>query len=67
MHKINPLDFIPRPKTKFLRIKCNGCGNEQTVFSAASTKVKCLACNQELAQTGASKIFVKTKILKVFE
>ncbi len=67
MKKINVADLIPKPKTKFLRVKCNGCGNEQTIFSAASSKVKCLACNQELAQTTASKIIMKTKVLKVFD
>ncbi|MEK6958285.1 MAG: 30S ribosomal protein S27e [archaeon] len=60
-------DLIPNPKTKFYRIKCPACGNEQNVFSAASSKVRCVACNSELAQTGASKIILKTKILKVLE
>ena len=59
--------LIPKPKSKFLRVRCNGCGNEQTIFSAAATKVNCLVCNQSLAQTGASKIKTKTKILKVYE
>lgn len=58
---------IPVIRTKFLRVKCNSCGNEQTVFSAASTKVCCLVCNQELAATGASKIKTNAKVLKVFE
>ncbi|PIN85157.1 MAG: 30S ribosomal protein S27e [Candidatus Diapherotrites archaeon CG11_big_fil_rev_8_21_14_0_20_37_9] len=64
---INVNDLIPKPKTRFYRLKCPGCGNEQNVFSAASTKVKCLACNTVLAETRASKIKVKTKILKIFE
>ena len=58
--------IIPRPKTKFYRLKCPGCGNEQNVFSAASTRVTCVVCNAELAKTKASKIETKTKILKIF-
>ena len=57
---------VPTQKTKFLRVKCPACGNEQTIFSSATTKVKCLACNHLLAETGDSKIKLKTKVLKVF-
>ena len=59
--------LIPGPRTKFYRVKCGGCGNEQTIFSAASTKVKCLVCNKDLGSTGASKITLATKALKEFE
>ncbi|MFH1256078.1 MAG: 30S ribosomal protein S27e [Candidatus Diapherotrites archaeon] len=60
-------DLIPRPKTKFIRVKCSSCGNEQNIFSAASTPVKCIVCNHELASTGASKIRLKAKVVKVYE
>ena len=59
--------LIPRPKTRFFRLKCPGCGNEQNVFSAASTKVKCLVCNTPLAGTGASAIRLKTKVLRIMD
>ena len=59
--------LIPKPRTKFLRLKCPGCGNEQNVFSAASTKVRCLVCNTELAKNGASKITPLTKIVREME
>ncbi len=61
---IDEQKLISKPKTVFYRLKCPGCGNEQNAFSAASTKVKCLVCNNLLADTGASKIRLKTKILK---
>lgn len=67
MKKTDISKLIPTPKTKFLRVKCNGCGNEQVIFSSASSKVLCLACNQELAVTGASQVTVKTKVLKVYD
>lgn len=66
MSKQDIVELIPKPKTKFIRVKCSGCGSEQTIFSAASTNVKCLACNQELAQSGASKIRLKTKVISVY-
>jgi len=59
-------DLIPKPKTKFYRLKCPSCGNEQNVFNAATTKVKCLVCNTEMASPASSRIKLKTKILKEF-
>ena len=60
---------IPKLRTRFLRVKCHSCGNEQNIFSAAAGKVHCVACNAILAEPGASKIKVngKAKIVKVFE
>ncbi len=63
MHK----EIAPRPRTRFLKLKCNACGNEQVVFSAATRDVNCLACNQVLAESGASKIRLRAKIVKEFE
>ena len=58
---------IPKPKTKFLRLKCPGCGNEQTTFSAASTIVRCLKCETVLTMPLASNSAVRAKVLKEFE
>ncbi|MDD5163909.1 MAG: 30S ribosomal protein S27e [Candidatus ainarchaeum sp.] len=59
--------LIPMPRTKFLKIKCNGCGNEQIVFSAPASTVKCLACNQTLAESTGGKIRPIAKIVKELE
>ncbi len=58
--------LIPKPKTKFLLVKCQACGAEQTIFSAAATKVKCLACGTILSEPGASSANVSAKILREF-
>ena len=55
---------IPMPKTKFLKVKCNSCGNEQIIFSAPASDVKCLVCNQLIAKSGASAATLKAKIVK---
>jgi small subunit ribosomal protein S27e len=63
-------ELIPKPKTRFLKVKCNGCGNEQVIFSAPSTQVKCNVCNQVFGKTTASKLKIdskKAKIVKVLE
>jgi len=56
--------LVKRPRTFFMKVKCNGCGNEQIVFSAAGRKVLCLACNHVLAESGAGRAIAKGKIVK---
>ena len=36
--------------TKFVKVKCKDCENEQIVFSKAATKVSCNVCNAALAE-----------------
>lgn len=36
--------------TKFLKVKCKDCENEQIVFSKASTRVTCNVCNAALVE-----------------
>ena len=58
--------LIPRPKSKFLRVRCNNCGNEQIVFSHASIPVRCLVCGNVLAEPTGGMSKIRGKILKVF-
>lgn len=57
-------DLLKKKKQKFLKVKCNSCGNEQTIYGAASSDVKCLVCGQVLAESTASRIVLKGKLLK---
>lgn len=51
--------LTPMPRSKFFRVQCPECGNEQTVFSNVASVVKCTICGKDLAlPTGG-----KTKIL----
>ncbi|MHA1194639.1 MAG: 30S ribosomal protein S27e, partial [Promethearchaeota archaeon] len=34
-------ELIPQPRSRFLRVKCLNCGNQQIVFGCAATDVKC--------------------------
>ena len=36
--------------TKFVKVKCKDCENEQIVFSKASTRVACNVCGASLAE-----------------
>jgi len=47
--------LIPEPRSKFLKINCNECGELQIVYSHASILVTCNSCGNILAKpTGAS-------------
>ena len=41
-------ELIPQPRSRFLRVKCLNCGNQQIVFGCAATDVKCLVCGKNL-------------------
>jgi len=53
-------------KNKFIKVKCEGCGNEQVVFSVPALNPKCLVCNQELGKSTGHKIELTAKKVKEF-
>lgn len=42
--------MIPKPRSRFLRVRCPDCGNEQVVFDRPATTVACLVCGATLAK-----------------
>jgi small subunit ribosomal protein S27e len=55
------------PKSRFIKVRCSGCKNEQVIFGNVSTKVNCLVCNAELAYPTGGKSRVNARILEVLE
>ncbi|MFW6230786.1 MAG: 30S ribosomal protein S27e [Nanoarchaeota archaeon] len=55
------------PVSKFIKIRCSKCKNEQIVFGKASTPVTCLVCGKELVTTSGGKSNIKDRILEVLE
>ncbi len=55
------------PTSKFLRVVCSKCKNEQTVFNKPSSDVKCLVCGAELAQATGGRGKLKAKVLNVMD
>jgi len=53
--------------SKFLKVKCEKCKNEQMVFEKASTKVKCLVCGEMLAEPSGGKVRLNVKVMSPFE
>jgi small subunit ribosomal protein S27e len=53
------------PESRFLKVACTKCKNEQIIFNKASDDVKCLVCGNLLAQATGGMSIIKSKILKV--
>jgi len=58
-------ELIPQPNSRFLRVKCLNCGNQQIIFGCAAIDVKCLVCSKTLVQSTGGKARILTKILEV--
>lgn len=56
-----------KPTSKFLKLTCSKCKNEQTVFNRSATAVKCLVCGAELAEATGGKARIKAKVLQVLD
>lgn len=58
---------IREPTSKFIKIRCSKCKNEQIMFGKASSKVICLVCGKVMADPTGGKSKVKARILEVLE
>ncbi|MFW9826726.1 MAG: 30S ribosomal protein S27e [Candidatus Thorarchaeota archaeon] len=65
VHKRKEKELIPQPKSRFLRVKCLNCGNQQIIFGCSATDVECLVCGKILLQSTGGKARILTKILEV--
>ena len=58
---------IKEPTSKFIKVRCPKCKNEQIIFGKASSNIKCLVCSKILAESTGGKSRVKSRILEVLE
>ncbi len=59
--------LLPRPGSKFVRVKCPDCGNEQVVFDHVSNVVKCSVCGAVLAEPTGGKSAFKGEVVVSLE
>ena len=55
------------PRSKFIKVRCTKCKNEQIIFGKNSTKVKCLVCDKLISESSGGKGRIKARILEVLE
>lgn len=60
-------DVVPMPTSRFLKVICPDCGNEQIIFSKASTKVVCLVCGSTLATPTGGKAKIEGKVVEILD
>ena len=48
--------------SKFVKVKCEKCKNEQMVFERAASVVKCLVCGEVLAEPTGGKVRINVKL-----
>ncbi|MCX8176575.1 MAG: 30S ribosomal protein S27e [Candidatus Bathyarchaeota archaeon] len=57
-------ELIPRPRSRFLRVKCSECGNEQVIFNMASMRIPCSVCGGILAEPSGGKAVIKGEVIE---
>ncbi len=53
--------------SKFLKVKCSKCKNEQIIFSKAANVVKCLVCEKVLAEPMGGEADIQAKIVEILD
>lgn len=56
---------MTQTRARFVKVRCDKCKNEQTIFSNASTKIACLVCKEVLAEPSGGKAKVKASVLEI--
>jgi len=59
------VDLIKGPKSRFIKVRCEKCKNEQIIFGRPATKIACLVCKEILAEPTGGKANIKARILEV--
>jgi len=54
-------------KSKFIKVKCPDCENNQIIFDHASTVVKCQVCGRTLSEPTGGRSSIKAEVVEVLE
>ena len=60
-------ELIPRPRSRFIRVRCPDCGNEQITFDRATTEVSCSVCGAKLVEPRGGKAKILGEIVAVLD
>lgn len=58
-------ELIKETKSRFVKVRCSKCKNEQIIFGKPATKIDCLVCEKLLAEPTGGKGKIKARILEV--
>ena len=52
-------------KKRFIKVRCQACKNEQIMYEAATSEVKCLICGAVIATPKGGKCDLKARLVEV--
>jgi small subunit ribosomal protein S27e len=58
-------NLIPRPSSRFLRVRCRTCDGEQIIFSHTTHEILCRTCGEKLAEPTGGKAKINGPVLAV--
>lgn len=58
---------IKKTTSRFIKVRCSKCKNEQIIFGKPASEIKCLVCNSIIAEPTGGKGKIKARILEVLE
>jgi small subunit ribosomal protein S27e len=58
---------MTKNKSKFIKVRCKDCENEQVLFNKTSTIVQCHICGSKLAIPSGGKSIIKGDLLEIIE
>lgn len=53
--------------SRFVKVRCPKCKNEQILYGKTSSVVNCLVCERVLAEPSGGKSLIKSRVLEVLE
>ncbi|MBO3841849.1 MAG: 30S ribosomal protein S27e [Candidatus Brockarchaeota archaeon] len=55
-----------KPRSRFLKVKCSQCENEQIVFERPASNIKCKVCGKTIVKSTGGKGKVFGEIIEVY-
>ena len=52
-------------RSKFVKVRCPQCKNEQIIFGSATSPVDCLVCSKTLTRSAGGKAQIDAHVLEV--
>ena len=55
--------MVPKPRSAFLSVQCEKCGEKAVIFSHTTTDISCKSCGELLAEKSGSQAIINGKVL----
>jgi len=55
--------MVPKPRSAFLSVQCEKCGEKAVIFSHTTIDINCKSCGELLAEKSGSQAIISGKVL----